>query len=116
MASRRSGRFVFAGPLGILALLTALPGSAAADGPSPVPVAPTPPAPAPAPPPPPAVASFPEEGRVRRTDGSEVYFYRTNFVAPDELIAGTDKDPANLTDLSDDDPAETGEQPALAAS
>ena len=87
MASRWSGRFVFAGPVGLLALLLALPGSAAADGPPPAPAAPTPPAPASAVPQPPAVASFPEEGRVRRTDGSEVYFYRTNFVSPDELVA-----------------------------
>jgi len=48
------------------------------------PAAPT--SPAPAAPPPPTI-SFPEEGRIQDGDGTSIYFYRTNFVKPADLVA-----------------------------
>ncbi len=91
-------------PFGIAALTTFGPARARADGPAPAPAAPPAPAPAappapapapapaaapaapPAPPPTPPPMSFPGEGRIEKPDGKSLYFYRTNFVKPAELV------------------------------
>src|SRR5262245_8828176 len=65
--------------------------------PAPAPPVPTPPAPGTPPPANPPAGTCPkvvrstnppvqEEMRLRRADGTEIYFYRTNFVTPGELI------------------------------
>lgn len=65
-----------------------------ADGPpapAPAPAAPAaapaaPTTPPPAAPPAPGI-SFPEAGKIQEGDGTTIYFYRTNFVKPDALVA-----------------------------
>jgi|GEM_PF-2898792 len=66
----------------------AVPPAAVPPDPSAVPTpagagAPTAPATPPAAPPP---FAFPGEGRIARSDGTTMYFYRTNFIKPQELV------------------------------
>lgn len=73
----------------VLVLMLALCGSAIrADGPAPAGPVPVPlasPAPAAAPPKP-LTLSFPGEGKIEKSDGKTLYFYRTNFVKPLDLV------------------------------
>jgi type II secretory pathway component GspD/PulD (secretin) len=86
---RRSRSFLLHAARVALALATlAVAPAFAEDPPAPAP-APAQPTPAPEPPPeePPRPAlTFHNEGLIEKADGTVVYFYRTNFAAPDALI------------------------------